>query len=145
MSRTKSEIAMKKVFALLLWVTPLWAMSQNKLTVSVVGVPASIGNVSAGVYNSEVGFLKIDHVIAGKFVQAVRGTTRIELDNLPNGTYAVAIFYDENGNEKLDTNFLGIPKEKVAFSNAKMKTFGPPGFDECSFKVIGDQEMKISF
>lgn len=36
---------------------------------------------------------------------------------IPPGTYAVKIHIDENENGKLDTNFLGIPKEQYGISN----------------------------
>jgi len=135
---------MQKILVFLLLALPICVIAQNKLKVSVEGVPSSKGNINVGLYNSSDGFLIADKAMTGKIVRAIEGTTEIEMDDLPNGTYAVAIFYDENGNEKLDTNFLGIPKEKIAFSNAKMKMFGPPGFEECSFKINGNQEMKIS-
>jgi len=67
----------------------------------------------------------------------------MHITDLPAGEYALAIFHDENNNGKLDTNWLGIPKEKVAFSKAKMKTFGPPKFKECAFKMSSDHEIHI--
>ena len=36
---------------------------------------------------------------------------------LPRGKYGVIAFHDLNGNEKLDTNFMGIPNEPYGFSN----------------------------
>jgi uncharacterized protein (DUF2141 family) len=35
-------------------------------------------------------------------------------------------FRDTNGNQKLDTNLLGIPSEPYAFSNNAKAQFGPP-------------------
>jgi len=34
---------------------------------------------------------------------------------------------------KLDTNFLGIPKEPYGFSNNPSTLFGPPSFKKASF------------
>jgi len=78
-------------------------------------------------------------------IAAKKGVTKLSIKDVPEGEYALAIFYDENGNDKLDTNWLGIPKEKVAFSNAKMKTFGPPKFKECAFKLSTDTKINVSF
>ncbi|MGB5555584.1 MAG: DUF2141 domain-containing protein [Flavobacteriaceae bacterium] len=130
---------------LVLWslLLPLLVVSQHGLTVSVEGVPNSQGYISVGVYNSHDGFLDPNKAYVGTFVNAVQGVTQVHFDNLPNGTYAVAAFYDENGNKKLDTNFLGIPKEEVAFSNAKMKTFGPPSYEECSFNLTAEMVVTI--
>jgi uncharacterized protein (DUF2141 family) len=58
----------------------------------------------------------------------VEGTIELE-----KGTYTIAFYIDKNGNEKIDTNFLGIPKEQFGFSNDVMGRFGPPSFEAASF------------
>lgn len=118
--------------------------SQNQLAVEVHGVPASKGKISVAVYNDAEGFLKFDKVYKSDSIAAHEGVTHLHIENLPEGEYALALFYDENSNDILDTNWMGIPKEKVAFSHAKMKLFGPPKFKECAFKVNGDHSLVIS-
>lgn len=117
--------------------------AQHTLTIEAVGVQSSEGFIGVGVYNTDDTFLKKGKTFAGTFESTEKGTTTITIPNLPDGTYAVSLFHDTNGNKELDTNFLGIPKEPVAFSKAKMKTFGPPDFGECSFEMISDLEIKI--
>ncbi len=56
-------------------------------------------------------------------------------EGLPQGTYAVTLFHDENGNGRLDTNFLRIPKEGYGFSNNPKKRAGPPPFEQAKFPV----------
>ncbi len=123
---------------------PVLALAQNKISIDVHEVPSSKGKISVAVYNSEEGFLKFDQVFKCDSIAAKKGITQLSIKDLPEGEYALAIFYDENGNDKLDTNWLGIPKEKVAFSNAKMKTFGPPKFKECAFKLFSDTKIDVS-
>jgi uncharacterized protein (DUF2141 family) len=61
------------------------------------------------------------------------------------GTYAVSVFHDENSNGKLDTNFMGIPREGVGASNDAKGHLGPPKFDAASFHFLGGRlELKIS-
>lgn len=61
------------------------------------------------------------------------------------GTYAIAVLHDENNNGKLDTNWLGIPKEGYGASNNKLHTFSAPTFTESRFVVArGDVELAIS-
>ena len=45
------------------------------------------------------------------------------------------MFYDANNNGKLDTNFIGIPKEPVALSNNARPKFGPPKYKDAVFAV----------
>jgi uncharacterized protein (DUF2141 family) len=112
--------------------------------VIVENVSNSNGNVSIAVYNNEHGFLEFNHVFLSNSSKAIKGITVVNLAHVPTGTYALAVFHDENSNEKLDTNFFGIPKESVGFSNSKMKTFGPPSFKECSFRIDSDKEIIVT-
>ena len=61
------------------------------------------------------------------------------------GTYAIAVFHDENSNGKLDSNFMRIPREGVGASNAAKGHFGPPKFDAAAFHFVGGRpELKIT-
>jgi len=59
----------------------------------------------------------------------------IIIENLNPGRYAFKFFHDENKNEKLDVNWLEIPKEGFGFSNNPSMTFGPPSFDKTIFEL----------
>jgi uncharacterized protein (DUF2141 family) len=134
---------MRLLFLLIL--LPFLGISQqNTLTVQVTGVSSDVGNIMLAVYDNADGFLKKDKALLGVSTKAVIGMTELQIKDLPEGEYALAIYHDENGNRELDTNWLGIPKEPIGFSNSKMKTFGPPGFDDCSFYFKADKEIQIS-
>jgi uncharacterized protein (DUF2141 family) len=69
----------------------------------------------------------------------------VRLD-LPLGNYAISIFLDENHNNVLDKNFLGIPKERFGFSKNPPISTGAPGFYECEVEVKNDNhnfEIKL--
>ncbi|MGB6153716.1 MAG: DUF2141 domain-containing protein [Pricia sp.] len=118
-------------------------MAQFDLTVTVNNVKSNEGKISVAVYNSSDGFLEFDKVFKANSVPSKKGSTEVVLKDLPKGTYAIAAFHDENGNGELDTNIMGIPKEPLGFSKGKMKTFGPPSFAECSFKLTSDQAITV--
>ena len=54
------------------------------------------------------------------------GTSEATIADLPAGSYAVACFHDANGDAKLNTSALGMPKEAYGFSNNARGMFGPP-------------------
>lgn len=122
---------------------PFLGLAQNKLTVEIEGVQSSSGNINIAIYNKEDGFLKFENVFRSNSAQANTGKTVVQINDLPNGEYALAVFHDENGNNKLDTNWLGIPKEPIGFSQSRMKTFGPPSFKECVFRLSSDKAIRI--
>lgn len=127
----------------LLLLVPTLVFAQGTLTITVKGVESSDGNISIGIYKDAEGFLKPDKIFKGVFQKAVKGTTTAQIENLPEGTYAVAIFHDENANQELDTNFFGIPKEALGFSKGKLKTFGPPDYEECTFVFPKEKSVTI--
>jgi len=59
----------------------------------------------------------------------------VDFENLPYGTYAVAVMHDENDNGKMDKNFLGVPIEGFAFSNNVRPVFGAPSFQKAAFEL----------
>jgi uncharacterized protein (DUF2141 family) len=60
------------------------------------------------------------------------------------GTYAVAVFHDENDNGKLDTNILGLPIEGVGTSNNKRPLIGPPTWDGAKFEVSANVVLDVT-
>tara|TARA_B110000285_G_scaffold128852_1_gene145086 strand:- start:563 stop:991 length:429 start_codon:yes stop_codon:yes gene_type:complete len=63
---------------------------------------------------------------------------------LPDGIYAIGLYVDSNKNEKLDTNFFGIPTEQFGFSNNAKGRFGPPSFESASFELDAFKEISIN-
>lgn len=71
-------------------------------------------------------------------VLPARGDTDYMLENLPDGQIAIVVFYDENANGRLDKNFIGIPREKLAISN-NYQPKGPPTFARAQFELSPDE------
>jgi uncharacterized protein (DUF2141 family) len=64
-----------------------------------------------------------------------------ETFEIPAGIYAIGYYIDANENQKLDTNFVGVPKEEYGFSNNARGAFGPPSFESASFTL--DSYLKL--
>lgn len=58
----------------------------------------------------------------------------IVLEGLEPGLYGLVVHHDENGNGKLDQNFLGIPNEPVGFAGG-YRPLGPPRFERSLVSV----------
>tara|TARA_B100000287_G_C20266459_1_gene636179 strand:- start:8 stop:430 length:423 start_codon:yes stop_codon:yes gene_type:complete len=78
---------------------------------------------------------------AGVVKKIGKGTYKGSFE-IPPGTYAIGVYIDENDNEKLDTNFLGIPKEQYGFSN-NARAFGIPKFEAASFSLNTYKKVQI--
>ena len=73
-------------------------------------------------------------IVGGLVKKVIPGEAEGTIE-LEEGIYSIGFFIDKNDNEKLDTNFLGIPKEQFGFSNDAMGRFGPPSFEAASFTL----------
>ncbi len=63
--------------------------------------------------------------------------------NVPAGDYALFVFHDENSNNKIDKNFLGIPKEGYGASKNKLPFAGAPAFNDNRFTVENNSTIKL--
>jgi uncharacterized protein (DUF2141 family) len=105
--------------------------------VELSGLQNASGNIYIAVYDSDDTWLGDEAVLQQKVViaDALDGEiVRAEFQLQP-GEYAFSIFYDINNNGKLDTNFIGIPKEPVALSNNARPKFGPPKYKDAVFPL----------
>jgi uncharacterized protein (DUF2141 family) len=64
--------------------------------------------------------------------------------SLPKDKYLIQLYIDENLNDKMDTNFLGIPKEQYGFSSKEIIRFRKPNFDEASFDLKKNLTIDIT-
>jgi uncharacterized protein (DUF2141 family) len=110
------------------------------LVVTVKGIRNDTGQVLVSLFESEDGF-------PGEYAKArlcarhpaSAGEAVVELQSVPAGRYAVAVLHDENGNEEVDTGFLGIPKEGAGVSNNPAPRMGPPAFEDAVFEYDGER------
>ena len=122
---------------LLPWPALSETASDATVRIELTGLDQADGNIYIAVYDSEDTWLGDDTILQRKVViaEALEGeVVRTELNLLP-GEYAFSIFYDSNNNGKLDTNFIGIPKEPLALSNNARPKFGPPRYEDAVFQV----------
>lgn len=127
----------------IVFLIPFLGTSQHRLSIRVDGVASSKGTLQVAVYTEEENFLKVQGVYRRDSVKAKSGSNELVLEGLPPGDYAVAVFHDENDNEELDKNWVGIPKEPLGFSNSRMKAFGPPSFEDCRIRLQTDASVVI--
>ena len=113
------------------------------LTVIISEIQGREGKIFVGLYTSAENFPETEKSYNGRMMK-VRGEKAVAtFQDVPAGTYAIAVFHDADTNGKLDKNILGIPKEGYAFSNNVSGTFGPPDFEDASFKSDGNKTVEI--
>src|ERR1051325_8420985 len=98
--------------------------------VKILNIRNSTGTVACALFDSPGGFpVEFLQSATNVMVIKIRKTqARCDFEDIPPGTYAMAVIHDENMNGKLDTNVLGIPTEGYGFSNGAKGAVGAPSF-----------------
>lgn len=113
----------------------------STIEIEINNIDNSEGQMLIGLYDSEDHWLK--KIYKGGVGTISEGKSSFRFTNVPDGSYAVSVFHDENNDGKLDTNFLGIPKEDTGSSNNAPARFGPPKWEDAKFEVIGGTVKQI--
>ncbi|HYG01547.1 MAG TPA: DUF2141 domain-containing protein [Chryseosolibacter sp.] len=133
---------MKKLFYLVLGlvlVTTIDGFTQGSLEVTVQNLKNDQGDIRIGIFQEDK-FLK--DAVFGKIKKASKGKVVVQFTDLPPGEYALSVIHDENSNQELDSNAVGIPKEGFAFGNNSTGFFGPPSFENAKFLIESGKQTK---
>jgi len=124
------------------------AAQKGTLTIRVTTLQNASGTLDLALYESARGFpsdteqsVRRMSIDLTERLNSDGGTVEVVFEDVPFETYAISMRHDENTNDKLDTNWIGIPKEGVGFSNNASARFGPPDFAEASFQLNAPQKQ----
>ena len=114
----------------------------GNLTIDVKDIRGTAGKLQVAVFNDEAGYktADIDKAYAAFTLSIQPQTNAITLHDVPAGRYAVSLFHDENGNNDMETNIAGMPKEGYGTSNAPDK-YDEPSFSRASVKAGDDNKV----
>ena len=103
--------------------------SDTWLNVTAVGLRNGSGLLAITLYEDFPSKFLAHHgsLYVGR-VQAVAGTTRACIFVPRPGVYALALYHDENANQKFDRTAIGFPAEGYGFSNNPPTLVGLPSF-----------------
>ena len=145
-------MSLNKLFTtlLVLCLIPVAAQAELlKLTVHITDIDPAEGNLEISLFDSEENFLKKPwSQKSGKIAED--GTSTVSFSALPAGELAVVVVHDANGNNKLDSGFLGFGAESYAYTENPENfrwyrfLFGKPEFDEAVFEMTESMEVTIS-
>ncbi len=111
-------------------------IGSGKIIVSVSALRNQSGMLRVAIFSQKKGFpANAKAVRWAKASPITELPMTLEFAGIPPGTYAVSALHDENNNNKLDTNWIGIPKEGFGVSNNRLRKFGPPKFSDAKFEL----------
>jgi len=136
-----------KITLILITLLVLFTLADNAqscVKVEVSGFRARTGKIYVSIYKNQDTFLKIGKEVATQIIY-IKDTAPAYayICNLPAGWYAVALYHDEDDNNKMNT-FFGFPREPYGLSNNFRPRFSYPRFSQCQFYVPDKEEKDVA-
>jgi uncharacterized protein (DUF2141 family) len=120
------------------------ADGKGRIVVTISGFKSDSGWMRISLFPSKKGFPgKHQHAVMSGSRPIKNRTSSFVFEGVPHATYAIAVLHDENANGKMDTNFIGIPKEGGGTSRDAKARFGPPSYDDAKF-VLRERELRLA-
>lgn len=116
----------------------------STILVNILKLKSDKGKCYICLYNKAAGFPRVANAAYTQSQSITEGSSHFKIEDVKGGTYAIACYHDENGNGKLDQNFIGIPTEGVGVSNNIMSSFGPPKFKDAKFEVSSGKNLELT-
>lgn len=118
--------------------------------VKILNIRNNTGTIACALFESPEGFPKdFLHFATNIMIIKIRESQASCYSvDIPPGKYAMAVIHDENMNGKLDTNWMGVPKEGFGFSNKAKALLSAPSFSDASFQYDGqniDMTMSLNY
>jgi uncharacterized protein (DUF2141 family) len=111
------------------------ASKGQTVVVNVGTLRNQAGGVVCGLHSSNAGFPESSPGMVTIRTRPSGAVATCAFRDVPPGTYAVSVFHDENGNGKLDKNFVGVPSEGYGVSNNHTSAMSAPKWADAVFVV----------
>ncbi len=125
---------MKQLLLLLLISTFSFSTEMATLNLTVSNIQNPEGAILIAIYGENGKFGETEGVVRKVRIPSKVGIVDTVI-TIEEGTYAIAVLHDLNGNKKMDTGFMGIPKEAYGCSNNNMSLLGIPKHSKSLFQL----------
>lgn len=119
-----------------------FAQNKYSVTITVKGIQQRSGKILATISNDENSFPQGGGIKSATAEVTKEGEITLKFEGLLEGKYAIVLYQDLNGDNKLDMNGQ-MPAEPFGFSNLTM-LMGPPNFEQCAFDLNENKNITIS-
>jgi uncharacterized protein (DUF2141 family) len=137
----------KILFLLILFLIlcPGLHLNCQNIKVNITGIRAEKGQIVISVFKDSESYLKEEPFVNKIFLKEVVTDGKMDVQfTLEPGIYGLCLLDDENNNEKMEYNILGMPKEGFGFSDYYTSGFTRPKFESFKFTLTENQEKRIT-
>ena len=135
---------MKKIISLLILIACYEvSLSQGKIVVTINNLENNKGVCKGCVFANESSFAGNGEPVKCAQAFISNKSAQLTFEGIAPGEYAVSVFHDANNNNRMDKNFLGIPKEGYGASRNKLPFASAPRFSDNKFNVTNNTVNSI--
>lgn len=134
---------MQRVVFIIVLIISAFSLHAQECTIKIKaeGFNSSKGDAIIRVFNQKKGFPK-NEANAYKVIKCKVSNKQCNASlSIPAGNYAIAIIHDENRNNILDKNWVGMPIESIGLSN--FDKIGKPSFDKSKVSISKNIVIQI--
>jgi uncharacterized protein (DUF2141 family) len=116
-------------------------MAQS-LDIKIENIRSSKGTISLAFFRDSASYHERKPFMVKKINKEsiVNGCLSVRMEMDP-GHYGVALMDDENNDDQMESNFLGIPREGFGFSDFYPRSFRRPVFSDFDFIMTESNKM----
>lgn len=116
---------------------PLFAQSTSKIQLIVEGMRNNKGHILVQIVDKDLASIKELKQLAADEVVI------ISIPNVKPGRYGIRVCHDEDDNDEMTSNWIGLPKEGFGYSWDKKVKMKEPDFEEYAFTLEEKNEAKV--
>jgi uncharacterized protein (DUF2141 family) len=114
------------------------------LNVTFTNIEEPKGELLVAVFNSAKAWDEDKPFVTSAHIPATGSTVQHTFTQLAPGHYALSVIRDANSNQKLDTNFIGMPTEQYGYSQNPPLRMRKATFEETRFELKeADQAITV--
>lgn len=133
------------LFTTLLFFTYSSSFGQ-KVTIHFYNIRNNTGQIQLSIFENEKQFKDEKPTKSVNYEKKTMKDGKMSITyTMKSGTYAMTFLDDEDKNNSMTYKLGFYPKEGVGFSNFQLKGMSKPKFNDFSFEVKDDIEIKVTF
>ncbi|MBD0404183.1 DUF2141 domain-containing protein [Flammeovirga sp. EKP202] len=115
----------------------LFAQAPSKIELKVEGLRNTKGHILIQVVDKD-----LSSIVELK-EKVIEDVVEISIPDIKPGIYGIRICHDEDNNDEMTSNWIGIPKEGFGYSWDKTVKMKEPDFEEYAFTLEKDNDAIV--
>ena len=116
----------------------------GQVTIQLTGFRNQTGKALVALFTSKKGYPEKGKLAFKRRAARIsKHRARIVFKEIPAGEFAVVVLHDEDGDKKMNKNFLGMPQEGWGVSRNPKTKMRPPTWNESALRLAPGKRVRV--